>query len=82
MGNLHYAFSRPYLISILAMVAISQAGIFFANPIFALFVESLNPPKLYLATITGILVAVIGFFSVITAPYWEGVMIKSHLLIL
>ena len=70
LSNLQFAFSRPQLVTILSMIAISQAGIFFANPIFALYVEQLNPPKEYLATITGILVAVIGFFSVITAPYW------------
>lgn len=70
LDNLQFTFSRPHLVTILSMIVISQAGIFFANPIFALYVEQLNPPKEYLATVTGILVAVIGFFSVITAPFW------------
>lgn len=70
LRNLQFTFSRPFLVVILSMIVISQAGIFFANPIFALYVEQLNPPKEYLATITGILVAIIGFFSVITASYW------------
>lgn len=68
--NIKYAYSRKQLAGVLLMIVLSQAGIFFTNPIFAFFVEAMNPPKQYLSTITGLLVAIIGVFSVVTATYW------------
>ena len=68
--NIKYVISRKQLAGVLLMIVVSQAGIFFTNPIFAFYIESLNPPREYIATITGLLVAIIGVFSVLTAAYW------------
>jgi DHA1 family multidrug resistance protein-like MFS transporter len=70
LDNIKYTISKPILISLLLMMVVSQAGMFLPTPIFAFFVESLNPPKYYISTITGALVAIVGFCSVLTAPFW------------
>ncbi|HEY4643496.1 MAG TPA: MFS transporter, partial [Bacteroidota bacterium] len=40
------------------------------QPIFALFVESLEVSREYLATITGAIFSVTGVFTVLSAPWW------------
>ncbi|NLO20337.1 MAG: multidrug efflux MFS transporter [Ignavibacteria bacterium] len=68
--NLHFAVNKLKLGRFLLLIIISQAGIIFINPIFPLFVEQLNAPKEYLSTITGVLVGLVGLFSIVFAPTW------------
>ena len=41
-----------------------------SSPIFPFFVERLHAPAQFLSTITGLLIAMVGIFSIIFAPYW------------
>jgi MFS family permease len=69
-GNLKYLRHNPVLLSIIIIIVISQGGSVFANPVFPYFVEKLGAPQETLSTITGIMVGIIGVFSVLFAPFW------------
>jgi len=68
--NLSFLMSNKEMAKILLIVVIAQAGIQFTLPIFAFFVEGLNAPPEYLATITGLMFVIVGVLSVALAPYW------------
>jgi len=68
--NIHFAINKLKLGRFLVLIVISQAGIVFVNPIFPLFIEQLKAPRLYLSTITGGLIGLVGVFSIIFAPTW------------
>ena len=55
---------------LLLFVVLATAGIQFTAPIFPFFVEALHAPPKYLSTITGILVGIVGVFSIIFTPGW------------
>ena len=54
----------------LILIILSQAGIFFANPIFPFFIEALKAPPALLSTITGLLIGIVGIFNILFAPFW------------
>ncbi|HPI20473.1 MAG TPA: MFS transporter [Candidatus Kapabacteria bacterium] len=68
--NIHFAVNKLKLGRFLLLIVISQAGIVFINPVFPLFIEQLNAPRQYLSTITGVLVGLVGVFSIVFAPTW------------
>jgi len=70
LKNLQFVLSSKELRPVILMIIISQAGILFATPIFPFFVESLHAPVRYLSTITGVLVGLVGVFSIMFAPFW------------
>lgn len=55
---------------IMILIVISQAGIHFTTPIFPFFVEKINTNAEYLSTITGVLIGIVGIFSIVFAPVW------------
>lgn len=69
-NNIKFVKSRPEILQLMILIILTQAGIMFTNPIFPYFVEDLNAPKEYLSTITGVLIAIVGFFSIFFAPVW------------
>ncbi|HRP01438.1 MAG TPA: MFS transporter [Candidatus Kapabacteria bacterium] len=70
ISNLKIMSNTPAIPFILVLIIISQAGIQYTNPIFPYFISKLGAPKELLSTITGLLVGIVGLFSVIFAPYW------------
>ncbi len=68
--NLKYVYNNRAIRFLLILVVFSQAGINYTNPIFPFFVETLNAPKQFLSTITGSLLAIVGFMSIIFSPIW------------
>jgi DHA1 family multidrug resistance protein-like MFS transporter len=70
LANLHFAMQNKDLVSILTTIFIAQMAIVFVSPIFPYYLEELFTPSAYLSTITGIMVGIVGVFSVIFAPYW------------
>jgi MFS family permease len=70
IGNIRFVNQSKELKLLIFLIIITQAGIFFTSPIFPYFVESIHAPKLYLSTITGLLIAVVGLFNIIFAPRW------------
>ncbi len=70
IDNMKFAWKNRTIMMILLLVVISQVGINFSSPIFPFFVESLGAPESAISTITGLLIASVGIFSIILAPYW------------
>lgn len=68
--NLKLLKGIPSITFILVLIILSQAGIQFTNPIFPYFVDQLGAPKEMLSSITGMLVGIVGLFSVFFAPFW------------
>jgi MFS family permease len=68
--NLKNLLSVPEFRLILLLIVLAQAGIHFTTSVFPYFVNELHPPKELLSTITGFLLAIVGFFSIIFAPQW------------
>lgn len=70
LSSVRYAFeSKPIRIA-LAVIFFSQVAILLIQPIFALYVEYLEPNKAYLATIAGAIFSMTGIFLVISSPWW------------
>ncbi len=66
------------------LIMITALGFSFVRPIFVLYIENLNISTNILATITGALYSIVGFFSTIGSPWWgkkaETIGIKKSLL--
>lgn len=70
IDNIKFIRHRPVLLKLMIIIIITQAGLMFTNPVFPYFVEDMGAPKEYLSTITGLLIAIVGFFSIFFAPVW------------
>jgi DHA1 family multidrug resistance protein-like MFS transporter len=70
LSNLKYLLSVVEIRLILILIVLAQAGIHFTTSVFPYFVEQLNTPSKFLSSITGFLLAIVGFFSIIFAPRW------------
>ena len=70
LDNFKYVNKSTELKLLLLFVILATAGIQFTAPIFPFFVEALHAPAKYLSTITGILVGIVGVFSIIFTPGW------------
>lgn len=68
--NLKFVSKKPKLIMAMNLIILCQAGVLFTYPIFPYYVAELGAPKEYLSSLTGFLVAIIGIFSIIFAPWW------------
>jgi len=68
--NFRETISIPEIRKILILIVIAQAGIHFTTPVFPYFIEKLNTPDEFLSTITGVMVGLVGIFSIIFAPAW------------
>ena len=69
-SNYRYAFSSREIRMALFLIFILQVAILLVHPIFALYVEYLEPVQAYLATIAGAVFSVAGLFMVFSAPWW------------
>jgi DHA1 family multidrug resistance protein-like MFS transporter len=70
LDNHRYAFASPQLKMGFVLILLSQIAIGLVQPIFALFVETLEVGKEYLATIAGVIFSTVGIFSMISSPWW------------
>ena len=75
--NFVQSIKLPNVSLLLFLIIISQAGIFFTNPIFPFFVEKIGCPPAILSTITGVLVGIIGVFNIFFAPRWGRITDKK-----
>jgi len=69
-SNYRYALSSREIRVALFLIFLAQAAILIVHPIFALYVEYLEPVQEYLATIAGAVFSVAGLFMVFSAPWW------------
>ena len=68
--NYRYALrSQPIRIS-LGIILLAQIAMMMIQPVFSLYVDSLEPNKEHLATIAGAIFSTAGIFMVISAPWW------------
>lgn len=70
IDNYTYALTGPKIRLALILIVASQIAIGMVHPIFALFVESLEVSKAYLATIAGAIFSTAAVFTVFSAPWW------------
>lgn len=68
--NLKTVIKNKDMLKIVLLIILSQTAILLSNPIFPYFVSRLGAPSNLLSTITGLIVATLGIFSIIFAPYW------------
>ena len=69
-GNLRSAFQSPPIRSALILIFLSQVALLIVQPIFALFVASLEPVTTRIATLAGAIFSITGVFMVISSPWW------------
>ena len=70
VDNYKYVFSKSFLLMSMLSILFLQISITIAQPVFALFVESITTGTEYLSTLTGAIFATLGVFSVISSPWW------------
>ncbi|MCX8054269.1 MAG: MFS transporter [Ignavibacteria bacterium] len=70
LDNLKTVIHNGEMSKIILLIILSQLAILLSNPIFPYYVARLGAPQSILSTITGLLVATVGIFSIIFAPYW------------
>jgi len=68
--NFRYAWSTPELRTILVLIVAAQSSIVFVSPVMPFYLEYLGAPAKYLSTLTGVIVGIVGVFSIMFAPYW------------
>jgi DHA1 family multidrug resistance protein-like MFS transporter len=70
MSNYRYALTSPAIRIALVIIFLTQVSVLMIQPIFALYIEFLEPNKAFLATIAGAIFSTAGIFMVISAPWW------------
>lgn len=70
IDNFLYIVKRPDLRKIVSLIVLTQVAVLLPNPIFPFFVSRLGAPDSMLSTTTGLLIAIVGIFSIIFSPYW------------
>lgn len=68
--NFAIVWQAKKLVHLFFFITLCQAGISFTNPILAYYLEFLNTPQAYLATITGIMVGAVGLLMTFFTPFW------------
>jgi DHA1 family multidrug resistance protein-like MFS transporter len=68
--NYRYAFNSHSIRIALGIILITQTAALMIQPVFSLYIESLQSSKEYLATIAGAIFSMAGLFMVIGAPWW------------
>jgi DHA1 family multidrug resistance protein-like MFS transporter len=69
-GNVRSAFESPPIRAALILIFLSQVALLIVQPIFALYVESLEPVTTRIATLAGAIFSITGVFMVISSPWW------------
>lgn len=68
--NYKYVFKSSYLIVAMLSITLIQVSVTIAQPVFALFVESITKGTEYISTLTGAIFGTLGIFSIISSPWW------------
>lgn len=68
--NFVFVSSNSEMRKLIIFIVLTQMAIMLSNPIFPFFVSRLGAPDALLSTITGLLIAIVGIFSIMFAPYW------------
>lgn len=68
--NYNYVFGRSNILIVMLSITSIQISITVAQPVFALFVESMTKGTEYISTLTGAIFGTLGIFSVISSPWW------------
>lgn len=68
--NYEYVFKRNNILVVMLCITSIQISITVAQPVFALFVESMTKGTEYISTLTGAIFGTLGIFSVISSPWW------------
>jgi DHA1 family multidrug resistance protein-like MFS transporter len=69
-GNIRSALHSPPIRTALVLIFLSQVALLIVQPIFALYVESLEPVTTRIATLAGAIFSITGVFMVISSPWW------------
>jgi MFS family permease len=68
--NFQFVYRFNQIKILLFLIVIAQTGIGFIQPLFALYVETLNIDLNYIATSAGVLYGIMGVFTIVAAPFW------------
>ncbi len=68
--NIRYVFANSKILIAMMSITFIQISITIAQPVFALFVESITKGTEYISTLTGAIFGTLGIFSVISSPWW------------
>ncbi len=68
--NFRYILSSKGILTAMISITFLQISITVAQPVFALFVESITKNTEYISTLTGAIFGTLGIFSVISSPWW------------
>ena len=68
--NYKYVFNKAGILAAMISISLIQISITIAQPVFALFVESMTKGTEYISTLTGAIFGTLGIFSVISSPLW------------
>ncbi len=68
--NYNFVFERSNILIVMLSITSIQISITVAQPVFALFVESMTKGTEYISTLTGAIFGTLGIFSVISSPWW------------
>jgi DHA1 family multidrug resistance protein-like MFS transporter len=68
--NYRYVFKNSAILTAMISITFIQISITIAQPVFALFVESITKGTEYISTLTGAIFGTLGIFSVISSPWW------------
>lgn len=68
--NFRYITRRKGVLIAMISITFLQISITVAQPVFALFVESITRNIEYISTLTGAIFGTLGLFSVISSPWW------------
>ena len=68
--NYRYVFRNSAILTAMISITFIQISITIAQPVFALFVESITKGTEYISTLTGAIFGTLGIFSVISSPWW------------
>lgn len=68
--NYKYVFNNSIILISMLSITFIQISLSIAQPVFALFVESITKGTQYISTLTGAIFGTLGIFSVISSPWW------------
>ncbi|MDQ3019599.1 MAG: MFS transporter [Bacteroidota bacterium] len=68
--NYKYVFTNSKILIAMMSITFIQISITIAQPVFALFVESITKGTEYISTLTGAIFGTLGIFSVVSSPWW------------
>jgi MFS family permease len=77
-GNYIFVFRFSQLRLTILMIVFVQVAIAFNQPLFALYAETLDIDKKFIASIAGLLYGIMGVFTMIGSPFW-GKYNETHL---